>query len=152
MFFFDNHYSLIKSFSKFCGSSHKYNCSHCLKSYSNTDCYITSHTFWRFLKEHILDTRFFLRMNYKPQPLRYPKPKLKLKVGTIRWTLLHARAYVSLIGCYPEKKKAKFVRDNFCHAKSRFIFRSYFFQAKLLCGQNLKCSQRSVGVIGNAEP
>ena len=39
MFFFDNHYSLIKNFSRFCGSSHKYNCPHCLKSYSNTDCY-----------------------------------------------------------------------------------------------------------------
>ena len=136
MFFFDNHYSLIKSFSKFCGSSHKYNCSHCLKSYSNTDCYITSHTFWRFLKEHILDTRFFLRMNYKPQPLRYPKPKLKLKVGTIRWTLLHARAYVSLIGCYPDRKKKQnlceiiFVMPNLGSYSVPIFFRRNFFAGK----------------------
>ena len=39
MFFFNNHYSLIKNFSRFCGSSHKYNCPYCLKSYSNTECY-----------------------------------------------------------------------------------------------------------------
>ena len=39
LFYYNNHYSLIKNFSRFCGTSHKYNCPHCLKSYSNTDCY-----------------------------------------------------------------------------------------------------------------
>ena len=39
LFFYDNHYSLIKNFSRFCGSSHKYNCQYCLKSYANTNCY-----------------------------------------------------------------------------------------------------------------
>ena len=38
LFYYNNHYSLIKNFSRFCGTSHKYNCPHCLKSYSNTDC------------------------------------------------------------------------------------------------------------------
>ena len=39
LFYYNNHYSLIKNFSRFCGTSHKYNCPNCLKSYSNTDCY-----------------------------------------------------------------------------------------------------------------
>ena len=39
LFFFDNHYSLIKNFSRFCGTTHKYNCQYCLKSYANTNCY-----------------------------------------------------------------------------------------------------------------
>ena len=39
LFFFDNHYSLIKNFSRFCGTSHKYSCPYCLKSYANTNCY-----------------------------------------------------------------------------------------------------------------
>ena len=39
LFFFDKHYSLIKNFSRFCGTSHKYSCPYCLKSHANTDCY-----------------------------------------------------------------------------------------------------------------
>ena len=39
LFFYDNHYSLIKTFSRFCGTTHQYSCPYCLKSYANTECY-----------------------------------------------------------------------------------------------------------------
>jgi hypothetical protein len=39
LFFHDNHYSLIKTYSRFCGGRHDYNCPNCMKSYANTDCY-----------------------------------------------------------------------------------------------------------------
>ena len=39
LFFYDNHYSLIKTFSRFCGSTHQYSCPYCLKSYVNTESY-----------------------------------------------------------------------------------------------------------------
>lgn len=38
LFFHDNHYSLIKNFSRFCGEG-IYACPRCLRSYKNDDCY-----------------------------------------------------------------------------------------------------------------
>ena len=39
LFLHNEHYSLIKNYSRFCGGSHQYNCPRCLKGYKNTNCY-----------------------------------------------------------------------------------------------------------------
>lgn len=39
LYLFNNHYSLIKNFSRFCGGSDKYNCPYCLKKYGNRESY-----------------------------------------------------------------------------------------------------------------
>lgn len=39
LFFHDDHYSLIKNYSRFCGGGHDHTCPNCMKSYANTNCY-----------------------------------------------------------------------------------------------------------------
>lgn len=39
LFLHNNHYSLIKTYSRFCGGRHEYNCPNCMKSYANPVCY-----------------------------------------------------------------------------------------------------------------
>ena len=41
LFLHNNHYSLIKTYSRFCGGNHEYNCPNCMSSYANTKCFKT---------------------------------------------------------------------------------------------------------------
>ena len=52
LFYYNNHYGLIKNFSRFVGGDHNHVCPNCLAKYSNTECYKRHLTVCRDLNEN----------------------------------------------------------------------------------------------------
>jgi len=58
LFLHDNHYSLIKTYSRFCGGDKEYTCPNCMSSYANAKCYKTHLKFCKELNAN--GTRYIM--------------------------------------------------------------------------------------------